>query len=253
MIDLRALVYRELKLFFNSKVGIVLSLITPAVYLLLFSTSMSGLMPTMAYRSLRVSYAEFFLPGILTLSVFSTSMTMAQSLYNEQLSQMLYQLLSNPVRKSAYVLAKVLAGTMVATIQAAIFLLVGAWLFSPTWSWTGMGLVLIVCALVAICLGSLFQALCGTISSMQTFIVLTNVLYSILLFTSPIFYPLEAMPILLRGIALFNPVTYAVNVLRDVLLLPGLIRSSDLIALISITIVAIFLAVRVMMRRLQTI
>lgn len=253
MIDLRALVYRELKLFFNSKVGIVLSLITPAVYLLLFSTSMSGLMPTMAYRSLRVSYAEFFLPGILTLSVFSTSMTMAQSLYNEQLSQMLYQLLSNPVRKSAYVLAKVLAGTMVATIQAAIFLLVGAWLFSPTWSWTGMGLVLIVCALVAICLGSLFQALCGMISSMQTFIVLTNVLYSILLFTSPIFYPLEAMPILLRGIALFNPVTYAVNVLRDVLLLPGLIRSSDLIALISITIVAIFLAVRVMMRRLQTI
>jgi len=109
------------------------------------------------------------------------------------------------------------------------------------------------CALVAICLGSLFHALCGMITSMQTFLVLTNLLYSILLFTSPIFYPLDAMPFLLRTVALLNPVTYAVNVLRDVLLLPGLVRSTDVIVLILITTVAIVLAVQVMRQRLQTI
>jgi len=253
MTDLRALVYREMKLFFSSKVGIIFSAITPAVYLFLFATSMSGLMPRITYRSLQISYAEFFLPGILTLSVFSTAMTMAQSIYNEQLSQMLYQILSNPVRKPAYVLAKVLTSAIVATAQATVFLAVGAWLFSPAWSWISVGLALMVCALAAMCLGSLFQALCGMITSMQTFLVLTNLLYSILLFTSPIFYPLDAMPFLLRTVALLNPVTYVVSVLRDVLLLPGIVRSTDVIVLILITTVAIVLAVQVMRRRLQTI
>jgi ABC-2 type transport system permease protein len=52
-----------------------------------------------------------------------------------------------------------------------------------------------------------------------------------LLFTSSALYPISIMPKLLQVVALFNPLTYAVNALRDLVLYDKLNILMDLLAL----------------------
>ncbi|MGB4039585.1 MAG: hypothetical protein WBK90_05675, partial [Bacillota bacterium] len=57
-----AVIYREMRLFFGNKATIVLSVMTPLIYMLLFSTSLSKMMPMVNYNGVSVSYIEFVLP-----------------------------------------------------------------------------------------------------------------------------------------------------------------------------------------------
>jgi len=78
----------------------------------------------------------------------------------------------------------------------------------------------------------------------QMFNAVTNAFNLPLLFTSPLFYPYESMPSLLKKFSHVNPLTYGVNTIRPALILEkATYFGKDFIILVFMTVVLVLLAV----------
>ncbi len=81
-----------------------------------------------------VTYQEYFLPGVATLIVLFTAIFSTISIIEDRREGFLQGVLVAPVSRLAIVLSKMLAGTILAILQAGLFLLIG-----PMLSWIGAG------------------------------------------------------------------------------------------------------------------
>lgn len=217
--DLRAALGREIIMLTRNRTNLMLSLVTTAAFILLFTTSMANMVQDLDYDGVRVSYAEFAIPGLVFMALLSAATSSGTALFTERSANMTLELLSYPLRRGAYVTAKLLAGTGLVLAQTLVALAVAVVLFRGQWGpsqWLGL---LVGAAIGAVAFNSLYLLLAAYASSFQRFMVLSNVLFPILIFASPSFYPISDMPVVLQYVAWANPVTYGVNALRDGLFL----------------------------------
>ncbi len=111
------------------------------------------------------------------------------------------------------------------TVGAALFhfavglvvLLAGAMLFGAPPGWHALALPLVVVPLLLLSAGVswLFAALAVYLRDIGQ---LTGLLATVLLFLSPVFYPVDALPQDLRWLALANPLSIPIEATRDLLL-----------------------------------
>jgi ABC-2 type transport system permease protein len=217
--DLRAALGREVMLLTRNRTNLLLSVGTPAAFILLFATSMANLVQDLDYHGERLNYAEFAVPGLMFMALLAAAGTSGTALFTERMGNVTLELLSYPLRRGAYVTAKLLAGTGLVTAQTLAALAVIVLLFRGQWGpaqWLGL---LVGAVIAAMAFNSLYLLLAANARSFQRFMVLVNVLYPILIFTSPALYPLSDMPVVLQYVAWANPVTYGVVALRDGLFL----------------------------------
>jgi ABC-2 type transport system permease protein len=69
--------------------------------------------------------------------------------------------------------------------------------------------------LSALALNGLYLAAAITITDYQAFMVLSNVSMPVLVFSAPSMYTTESMPTVLQWVSVVNPLTYAINGMRD--------------------------------------
>lgn len=241
-----AIVYREMRLFFGNSMTVILSVASPAIYMVLFSTSLNGLMPTMTYAGVSVPYIRFALPGLLIMSALSNVLMTSQSIFNEHLSNMLLDILSTPVQHSAYMIGKILAGASLAFIQSILVFASGVLIFRVP---VGLTRFLGVCVLtipICLALSGLYMTVLGLVKNIRAFILTTNILTNVIMFGSSIFYPTASIPSALRPIALINPATYCVDVIRDFLL--GRVKPQS-VAIVCVLAVLLTAAALVVFRR----
>jgi ABC-2 type transport system permease protein len=210
-----AVMYRDYLLLTRNRTNLLLALIPTAVYLLLFATSLTHLVGTVAYHGLRVSYAEFTIPAIMLSSMLAASTSTGTSLFQEEMGGMAVELWSYPLSRTAYIAGKIIATTALVVVQSVGALLLGVLIFDVGWPashWVALGLGTVVASLA---FNGLYLLLASFIHDFQRFMVLINVLGSFLLFSSPSFYPADQMPTVLRWVSVVNPVTYGIGCLRD--------------------------------------
>jgi len=83
--------------------------------------------------------------------------------------------------------------------------------------WPALCLPLVLLPFLLLCLGvSWFLA--ATTVYVRDLVHVTSLLSTLLLFLSPIFYPIEMIPTMFRGVMMFNPLTIPVEQLRSVLI-----------------------------------
>jgi ABC-2 type transport system permease protein len=197
---------------------IILSLTIPVMYMTLFATSFNELVPMVPYDGVAVPFIAFFLPGLLVMTTLSNTLMTSQSVFNEHLSNLLLDILSTPIQHRAYMTGKIIAGAGLAFIQSTLIFLSGLLIFRIPFD---LRMVLIVCLItVPICLAmsGLYMTVLGLVKSIRAFVLTTNLLSSVLMFASSIFYPTASIPPGLRFIAHVNPATYAVDSLRAFIL-----------------------------------
>jgi ABC-2 type transport system permease protein len=219
-----AVIYREMRLFFGNKATIVLSVMTPLIYMLLFSTSLSKMMPMVNYNGVSVSYIEFVLPGHLVMSVLSTALMTSQSVFNEKISNMLLEILSTPVQHKAYMIGKMFASTSLALIQSMLIFLCGILVFRVPLSFVRFLGVLALNTLVCVIISGFYMTVMGLIKQFRTFIMTANILTNVIMFASSIFYPAEQIAPGLRLFAKISPVTYCSDAIRSFFLLGNVPR-----------------------------
>ncbi len=196
-----------------------------------------------------VSYLAFLTPGILAQSVLFSAIFYGLAVIWERDLGIVQKLLVSPARRSALVLGKALAAGLRGLVQAGIVYLTAYFLHIGL-KW---GMVTVLEVLLGVILGScIFSTfsliIACIVKTRERFMGVGQLLTMPLFFASNAIYPLDMMPGWLRTIALLNPLTYLVDVLRNAMIEGG--SSTNALILDFGIMGAVFLLVLVVAARL---
>jgi ABC-2 type transport system permease protein len=193
--------------------------VQPALWLLIFGEVFTRihLIPTG-----NLSYLSFITPGILAQSVLFIAIFYGIAVIWERDLGILHKFLVSPTPRQALVLGKALSAGVRALSQVAIIFVLAV-LIGVGINWNPMNLLLVV--VVAILASALFSTFSLIIASLvktrERFMGVGQVLTMPLFFASNAIYPLSMMPSWLQTVARVNPLTYAVDAMRGLMVVGG--------------------------------
>lgn len=167
------------------------------------------------------NYIDFMVPGILIMTVLFGSSWSGVSLLREISAGTVDKMLVSPVSRVAIVLSRVLHSAVQVIAQAFVMLLV-AWAMGSTIT-TNVGCLLLG-MLVVFLLGIGFAAISNgfaiTLQREEPLVMIGNLMTLPLMFFSSALVPKAFMPAWIQYVSVINPITYAVEAVRGVLVEP---------------------------------
>jgi len=229
-----ALTNRDLKKWYKNPIQLLISLIQPVVWLGLFGkalnfgsfiTSIPGatqaqINAIMIHTFGTTSYFSFLACGMLAFIILFTSAFSGMSVVFDRRFGFLNKAMSTPVGRGTIVTAKILQSVGRSLIQSAIILVLAILLGMETANLTVGGILgaFVILFLMAFGLSSLFVMLALRSSDWQTQMAIINLLNLPLLFASNALLPVTIMPAWLQTVVKFNPVSYANDATRQLLI-----------------------------------
>jgi ABC-2 type transport system permease protein len=165
-----------------------------------------------------ISYLAFLTPGILAQSVLFSAIFYGIAVIWERDLGIVQKLLVSPAARSALVFGKALAAGLRGLVQAAIVYVIALMDIGLKWEMASV-IEVILAVVLGSCIFSTFSLIIACIvKTRERFMGIGQVLTMPLFFASNAIYPLEIMPDWLKSIAVFNPLTYLVDVLRHAMI-----------------------------------
>jgi ABC-2 type transport system permease protein len=201
---------RELIRFSRDRTRMITSLIQPVLFLFILGTGLSSI----ARSTAGISFKTFMFPGIIGMTVLFTSVFSAMSIVWDREFGFLREMLVAPVKRWSIVLGKCFGGMTVATIQGVIFLCLAGTVGVP---YSPVMLIELVgeMALMAFALTAFGVLIASRIQQMQSFQVVTQFFVMPMFFLSGAMFPLSGLPEWLTALTKIDPLTYAVDPLRE--------------------------------------
>ncbi|KAB2339465.1 ABC transporter permease [Actinomadura rudentiformis] len=215
--DLRVVkivLHRELIRFWHDKMRIVSTLVQPVLWLLVMGTGLSNLMAS-GGPSGEIDLKTFIFPGVCAMSVMFTAMFSAGSIVWDREFGFLREMLVAPVSRSAIVVGKCVGGATVATLQGLLIVMLAGLAgvpYDPLLLLEMIGIMF----LGAFALTGFGVIMAARIKTMQSFFALMQMAMMPMMFLSGALYPLSGLPTWLSVLTRINPLTYAVDPLRQV-------------------------------------
>ena len=239
-----ALTNRELKRWYKTPVVLILSLIQPVIWLGLFGKAMNfgaiftgssfnipglnipkSVLDALAAQIMQQTfgtsdYFSFLAVGMLSFISLFMAMQSGMSMVWDRRLGFLNKELSTPLARGVIPIGKVLSSILRGLTQAAIVLIISVLLGLDVSHFTIVGLLGTFAGLFLMVMGfsSLFVMLATRSSSQDTQMMIVNLLNLPLLFASNAMFPAKFMPSWLQPIVRVNPVSYATDISRQLLL-----------------------------------
>jgi ABC-2 type transport system permease protein len=209
---------REMLRWWRDKPRIIGSTGFPLIFLLVFGSGLSGAMGSLIGGGTQVvDFEQFIFPGIIAMSVFFAALFNAVSLVYDREFGILKEVLVAPVSRAAVAFGKTLGGATVATLQGTLI-----FVFAP---FVGVRLTPLlvlqlwpIMFLGAFALASMGIAIAARMRSIESFQMVNQFVMFPLIFLSGIFFPLQGLPVWMNVLVRVNPVSYAVDPLRRLIL-----------------------------------
>ena len=233
MRELVALTRRELLRIARNPQAIVTSLLLPILYLVLFGQAFNlnsiggGQVPPAYFLSLyrgAPNYFSYFSAGMAGFIAVTATLFIGANVIFDRLFGVLKRTAASPASATSIFGARLIAGSIqpigLAFLVLGLAILLGrlglAGL-SVTASLTEVGAAEVVLAVVilSVMFASLFIAIGFSIQQPQTYFAVVNAINLPVLLTSAALYPWGTMPAWFQNVASYNPITLAVNVLRE--------------------------------------
>jgi ABC-2 type transport system permease protein len=202
---------RELIRFWRDKLRIVTSLLQPLIFLFVLG---GGLAQVASGGTEGVDLRTFMFPGVLAMAVLFTAMFSAASVVWDREYGFLREMLVAPVRRGSIVLGKCFGGATVAAFQGVIVMALAPLVHVP-YSVSMILEVLALQLLLAFMITAFGVMAAVQISQMQAFMALMQMVVMPLLFLSGALFPLTGLPHWLAVLNRLDPLTYAVNPIRE--------------------------------------
>jgi len=164
-----------------------------------------------------VSYKQFLLPGLYGMVILFSTMLSALATVHDREFGPIRMLLIAPLPRSATVFAKVVAAAMLGVIQC-VLLFPLIWILGLRPSPSNVLLLLFGIALTSFTMAALGMVIASRMRSIENFAGIMNFLMFPMFFLSSALYPAATLPAFLRPFVRINPLTYAVDLMRHVLL-----------------------------------
>jgi ABC-2 type transport system permease protein len=202
---------RELIRFTRTRSRILSGFIQPVLFLFVLGYGLSSLVGTTG----GFDYKKFMFPGIVAMSVVTTSIFSAMSIVWDREFGFLREMLVAPVSRTAIVIGKTAGGASIATAQGTIMLVL-----API---VGVALtplvvvqVILIEVLMSVSLTAFGVFVASRITKIESFQVVMQLVLFPMLFLSGAMYPLSGLPQWLTILTRLNPLTYAIAPLRQV-------------------------------------
>jgi len=203
----------------HDPVELLTRMVQPVLWLLIFGQVFNR---TRAIPTGGISYLAFMSPGILAQSVLFGAIFYGISLIWERDLGIVQKFLASPAPRSALVLGRAISSTVRGLCQMAFVYLI-AFLIHVQLRFEPFALAGVVMAVVfGSAIFSTFSLIIAcVVKSRERFMGIGQVLTMPLFFASNAIYPLILMPAWLRVVSRFNPLTYQVDALRDLMVVGG--------------------------------
>lgn len=174
-----------------------------------------------------IDFFSYIAVGMMGVVLLFTSMASGMSIAWDRRLGFLNRLLVAPISRSSIILGKVAAAVIRGVAQSLLVMLIGL----------GLGMRVKVAGPVEFLIAMLSMALLGAslsaliisltirLKSWESHIAVGNLLNLPLMFTSSALYPVTLMPEWLRVVAVLNPLTHGIELMRQALIL-GMAYSS---------------------------
>jgi len=212
LLGLYALWYREVKVFFRERSRIVSSVVNPLIWLVAFG---GGLGASISFGG--ADYQSFIFPGVIMMTALFSSIFFGMYIVWDKKIDFFKEVLVAPLSRTTLFAGKMLGGCTDALIQSAILIVLGP-LFGVSYTLFGLGVIVVFVVLIAAGATSLGLAIGAQMSSFEGFGLLQSFVVMPLFFLSGALYPIDSLPLWLKGITYLNPLTYAVDGMRGALL-----------------------------------
>jgi ABC-2 type transport system permease protein len=203
----------------------------PLIWLLILGVGFNPYFRGEVYGEVRFvipyTYLQFLFPAVIVLNIMYTSIQFAVSVIWDREFGFLREVLVSPMPRPLILLGKVLGGSTIATLHGGLVLILARFA-DVTISIPDMLIALVLMFVLAFGLTSFGVILAARIRSFEGFGVFSNTIILPLYFTSSSVFPLDpsltrtqmvtTYPEWLVFMMQVNPITYAVDALRGVLI-----------------------------------
>jgi ABC-2 type transport system permease protein len=164
------------------------------------------------------NYVHFLVPGILIMTILFSAIFFGINIVFDKQFGFLKETLVAPVSRIKVLMGGALGGATTAIFQGILLMVVAiAFGFRPYNYWMTLVSLLVVIVL-AISLASFSSGLGAIVNDFQGFQAINQFIIFPLFFLSGALYPLSGAPTVLKDIAAVNPISYAVDAMRESLL-----------------------------------
>ncbi|MFO8009444.1 MAG: ABC transporter permease [Dehalococcoidia bacterium] len=217
---------RHLKTQYRMKVFIIVNIIQPMIWLLLFTQVFNRLEDMPQIKEIGdITYLQFFAPGVVVMTVIFGTAFSGFAMLRDMDMGILTKILATPASRMSVVLSRMLSSIVVLLFQAVIIFLAAIYLVDLYTEGlkieTGApGVLASLGFVILLGLGyaGLSNGLALLLGRVETLMAVTNFIALPTVFLSSAFMPGEALPNWLDTVRQFNPVDYAVVAVRGLVL-----------------------------------
>ncbi len=223
---------RDMRRWIRGRFNVWSALIMPAAWLVFVGLAL----PT----KFTDHYLDFIAPGILVLTMLSAGMQGGSSLIFDKILGFLNKFLALPSPREAILFGKILFITVRGLLQASVIMvlavLLGATIFTPAMIAFAYGVLFIF----GVLLSAFSTAIALYVEDHDGYAAINALLSMPLFFTSSALMPYSVMPPWLRTIAQYNPVSFAIDLIRSFAAPPVLWAS--LVGLVAVALLMVALS-----------
>ncbi|HUB93707.1 MAG TPA: ABC transporter permease [Verrucomicrobiae bacterium] len=205
---------RQIKRFFRAKSRIVGAIGQPLLFLVALGYGIGSVYA----RAGQGNYIEFLVPGIMAQTVLFSAMFYGAMIMFDKQFGFLKETLVAPVSRFKIMFGGALGGATTATLQGSLVLLISLLLGFRPQHWALVPVAIVILGLLSVAIASFSSGIGSFVQDMQGFQAINQFLVFPLYFLSGALYPLQHVPDWLRVVAECNPMSYAVDAMRDMLI-----------------------------------
>lgn len=218
--DIATIYSREMKHFTKQRSSLFMGITQPILWFLFMGFGMNTLIDLNPHASTVMgvaNYITYILPGIITMTAMSGGLFGGADICNDIRFGYINKMLSSPISRSAIVLGKILSSVIQTCFQVVI-VFIFALCFGVEFKFSLKLLWAII----------FFTAFCAQMCAISIMVSVRfknhQVVYSFLgtlnvplIFTCNAFFPEATMPTIMKIFSYANPLTYAINSIREVM------------------------------------
>lgn len=243
LLQIFAIVEADIRKIRHDPWEVVMRMIQPAMWLLLFGQAMSHVQRHFGVH--QGSYLDYIAPGVLAQSVLFVSIFYGISLIWERDTGILHKIMVTPAPRVALVLGRAIGAGIRSLFQVSMIYMLSMLMqidlrLDPLSLLGVLAMVMLTAAIF-----STFSLLVATlVKKRERFMGIGQLLTMPFFFASNALYPIEAMPDWIRHLSLINPLSYQIDALRALMITGstsffGLTADFLVIGVLFIAIVAI--------------
>lgn len=250
-LDIYSVFWREMKHYVQDKSSLTMAIMQPMIWLILMGYGMSGFTDSNPYASELLmgapDYITYITPGIVVMTALFGGLYGGVSLLSDRRFGYISKMLSAPIERAAIPLGKMLAVLLQSFIQVILVILFSL-LFGVRFNTgiTGFLVIFFVNTFFCMIMCSVSLILSLKFRTHDAIYTLVSFITMPLMFTSSAMFPTNSMPIAMKFISKINPLTYAVDPIREITL-QGINWSSvrnDIFVLIILAIIFVFITIK---------